>query len=107
MARQQRVLAGQTVAITGGARGIGRATAAVLAGQGMRGAIGDLDLDAARQAAAEIGPAAAALPLDVTDRASFTAFLDAAEEQLGPLDVLINNAGIMQVGRFVDEDDLA
>ena len=107
MARQQRVLAGQTVAITGGARGIGRATAAVLAGQGMRVAIGDLDLDAARQAAAEIGPAAVALPLDVTDRASFTAFLDAAEEQLGPLDVLINNAGIMQVGRFVDEDDLA
>lgn len=106
MARQMRVLAGQTVAITGGARGIGRATAAVLAGQGMRVAIGDLDLDAARKAAAEIGDTAVALPLDVTDRASFTAFLDAAEQQLGPVDVLINNAGIMQVGRFVDEDDL-
>jgi short-subunit dehydrogenase len=106
MARQLRVLAGQTVAITGGARGIGRATAAVLAGQGMRVAIGDLDLQAARQAACEIGASALALPLDVTERASFGAFLDDVEEQLGPLDVLINNAGIMQVGRFVDEDDL-
>ncbi|HEV7942197.1 MAG TPA: SDR family oxidoreductase [Solirubrobacteraceae bacterium] len=105
MARQLRVLAGQTVAITGGARGIGRATAGVLAGAGMRVAIGDLDLDAARQAAVEIGPSAVALPLDVTDRASFTAFLDGAEQQIGPLEVLINNAGIMQLGRFVDEDD--
>jgi short-subunit dehydrogenase len=106
MARQTRVLAGQTVAITGGARGIGRATAALLAAQGMRVAIGDLDLQAATQAAAELGRGAIALPLDVTDRASFTAFLDGVAEQLGPIDVLINNAGIMQVGRFVDEDDL-
>ena len=42
----------------------------------------------------------------MTDRDSFAAFLDGAEEQLGPLDVLVNNAGIMQVGRFIDEDDL-
>ncbi|HWJ50230.1 MAG TPA: SDR family NAD(P)-dependent oxidoreductase, partial [Solirubrobacteraceae bacterium] len=48
---------------------------------------------------------AVALPLDVTDRASFSAFLDEAERQLGPLDVLVNNAGIMQIGRFLDEDD--
>lgn len=106
MARQLRVLAGQTVAITGGGRGIGRATAIALAGQGMRVAVGDLDLDAAGKVAAEIGPSAVALPLDVTERASFVAFLDGVEQQLGPLDVLVNNAGIMQVGRFVDEDDL-
>lgn len=105
MAMHLRVLAGQTVAVTGGARGIGRATAGVLAGAGMRVAIGDLDLDAARQAAAEIGASAVGLPLDVTSRASFTAFLDRAEQQLGPLEVLINNAGIMQVGRFIDEDE--
>ena len=42
----------------------------------------------------------------MTDRDSFSAFLDGAEEQLGPLDVLVNNAGIMQIGRFLDEDDL-
>ncbi len=42
----------------------------------------------------------------MTDRDSFAAFLDGAEQQLGPLDVLVNNAGIMQIGRFIDEDDL-
>jgi NADP-dependent 3-hydroxy acid dehydrogenase YdfG len=106
MAKQLRNLAGQVAAVTGGARGIGLATVRALAGQGMRVALGDVDLDAARRAAAELGPSVVGLPLDVTDRRSFTAFLDAAEEQLGPVDVLVNNAGIMPLGRFVDEDDL-
>jgi NADP-dependent 3-hydroxy acid dehydrogenase YdfG len=106
MAKQPRILAGETAAITGGARGIGRATAEALMRQGMRVAIGDVDFDAARQTAEELGASAVALPLDVTDRASFAAFLDGAEQQLGPVDVLVNNAGIMQIGRFIDEDDL-
>jgi len=106
MAKQPRILAGQTAAITGAARGIGRATAAAFLRQGMRVAIGDVDLDAAQRTAAELGASAVALPLDVTERASFTAFLDGVEEQLGPLDVLVNNAGIMPIGRFIDEDDL-
>ncbi|HXQ00609.1 MAG TPA: SDR family oxidoreductase [Solirubrobacteraceae bacterium] len=106
MAKQPRILAGQTAAITGAARGIGKATAQALLRQGMRVAIGDVDLDAARETAAELGASAVALPLDVTDRASFAAFLDGAEAQLGPVEVLVNNAGIMQIGRFVDEDDL-
>jgi len=106
MAKQPRILAGETAAITGGARGIGRATAAALMRQGMRVAIGDVDLQTAQQSASELGPAAVALPLDVTDRASFSSFLDEAERQVGPLDVLVNNAGIMQIGRFIDEDDL-
>jgi len=105
MARQPRILAGETAAITGAARGIGRATAAALLGRGMKVAIGDVDFEAARRTAEELGPAAFALPLDVTDRAAFAAFLDGAEERFGPLDVLINNAGIMQLGRFIDEDD--
>jgi NAD(P)-dependent dehydrogenase (short-subunit alcohol dehydrogenase family) len=106
MAKQPRILAGQTAAITGGARGIGRATAQAFLRQGMRVAIGDVDLPLARKTAAELGPSAVALPLDVTERESFAAFLDAAEEQLGPLDVVVNNAGIMPLGRFIDEDDL-
>ncbi len=106
MAKQSRILAGQTAAITGGARGIGRATAAAFLRHGMRVAIGDVDFDAAERTASELGPRAVALPLDVTERASFAAFLDGAEEQLGPLDVLVNNAGIMPLGRFVDEDEV-
>ena len=72
----------------------------------MRVAIGDVDLEAARATAEELGPTAVALSLDVTERESFARFLDEAEAQLGPVDVLINNAGIMQIGRFIDEDDL-
>jgi NADP-dependent 3-hydroxy acid dehydrogenase YdfG len=106
MAKQPRILAGQVAAITGAARGIGRATAAAFLRQGMRVAIGDVDVDAARRTAGELGPSAVALELDVTDRDSFSTFLDGVEEQLGPLDVLVNNAGIMQIGRFLDEDDL-
>jgi NADP-dependent 3-hydroxy acid dehydrogenase YdfG len=106
MAKQLRNLAGQVAAITGAGRGIGRATARAFVEQGMRVAIGDVDLAAAQQAASELGPTTVALSLDVTDRASFAAFLDRAEEQLGPLDVLVNNAGIMPVGRFIDEDEL-
>lgn len=106
MAKQPRILAGETAAITGAARGIGRATAKAFLAQGMKVAIGDLDVEAARQTAAELGVSTIALPLDVTDRDSYAAFLDGAAEQLGPIDVLVNNAGIMQVGRFIDEDDL-
>jgi NAD(P)-dependent dehydrogenase (short-subunit alcohol dehydrogenase family) len=106
MAKQPRLLAGQSAAITGAARGIGRATAHAFLQAGMRVAIGDVDLSAAEQTARELGPRTVALPLDVTDRDSFARFLAAAEEQVGPLDVLVNNAGIMPVGRFIDEDDL-
>ena len=87
MAKERRALGGKVVAITGGARGIGKATATALVRKGCRVAIGDLDLPLAEQTAAELGGGTIALPVDVTDRASFAAFLDEAERQLGPLDV--------------------
>ncbi len=95
----------RVAAITGAGRGIGRATAQALAREGARVAVGDLDLDAARRTAAEVGPSALALELDVTRRESFARFLDETEARLGSLDVLVNNAGIMPLGRFLDEDD--
>jgi NAD(P)-dependent dehydrogenase (short-subunit alcohol dehydrogenase family) len=105
MAKVARSLTGQVVAITGGARGIGRATAAALITHGAQVAIGDIDASLARQTAQELGSATVGLPLDVTDSESFSEFLDQVESRLGPLDVLINNAGIMPVGPFVDETD--
>ena len=105
MAKQPRILAGQIALITGAARGIGRVTAEALVRRGMRVVIADVDFPAASRAAAELGASTVALALDVTDRASFSACLDAAQEQLGPVDVLINNAGIMPIGPFLEEDD--
>jgi len=105
MAREPRSLRGKVVAITGGARGIGKATAKALILKGAKVAIGDLDKDLAEQTAAELGGDTLALELDVTRRDSFEGFLDQVEERLGSLDVLVNNAGIMPLGKFVEEDD--
>jgi NAD(P)-dependent dehydrogenase (short-subunit alcohol dehydrogenase family) len=105
MAKAPRSLAGKVVAITGGARGIGRATAKALIAQGARVAIGDIDAPVAAQTASELGSGTLGLPLDVTDKASFQAFLTEVESRLGPLDVLVNNAGIMPIGPFLDETD--
>jgi NAD(P)-dependent dehydrogenase (short-subunit alcohol dehydrogenase family) len=105
LAKEKRSLSGKVVAITGGARGIGKATATALARRGARVAIGDLDLELADRTAAELGGDAIALRLDVTNRDSFEGFLDQVEERLGSLDVLINNAGIMPIGPFTEEDD--
>jgi len=107
MAKTLRSLNGQVVAITGGARGIGRATAAALIAQGARVGIGDIDAALVEQTASELGAGTVGLPLDVTDRESFAAFLDEVERQLGPLDVLVNNAGITPIGPFIDESDAA
>ena len=98
-------IAGKVVAITGAARGIGRATAEALVAHGARVAIGDVDAALAERTAEAIGRGTVAFALDVTRRASFAAFLDAVELQLGPIDVLVNNAGIMPLGPFLDEDD--
>ena len=105
MAKERRQLSGKVVAITGAARGIGKATAKALVNKGCRVAIGDLDLELAEQTAAELGGGTVALQLDVTDRASFEHFLDEAERQLGPIDAVVNNAGIMPVTPFEDESE--
>jgi NADP-dependent 3-hydroxy acid dehydrogenase YdfG len=97
-------LAGSSIAVTGAARGIGRATAELLVNAGAKVAIGDIDAEAAKAAAREIGGDTLALPLDVGDRSSFAAFLDGAAEAHGPLDVLVANAGLMPLGPFLGGD---
>jgi hypothetical protein len=100
-------IAGRVVAITGGAQGIGAATGALLAERGAKVALGDLDAERAAHTAAQIGRGTLGLPLDVRESASVSGFLDAAEAALGPVDVLVNNAGVMWVGPFADEPETA
>jgi NAD(P)-dependent dehydrogenase (short-subunit alcohol dehydrogenase family) len=107
MASQPRSLSGKVVVVTGGGRGIGAATAATLVRHGARVAIGDLDLELAKETAAALEPHAVALPLDVSDRAAFTALLDQVERELGPIYALVNNAGIMPLSMIEDESDRA
>src|SRR6516165_2279623 len=95
---------GKVIVITGGARGIGLATANALHNLGAKVAIGDVDDAKVKESGTALGLDVYG-KLDVTDRDSFSSFLDQVERQLGPIDVLINNAGIMPVGRIVDEPD--
>jgi NADP-dependent 3-hydroxy acid dehydrogenase YdfG len=95
-------LAGAHVVVTGGARGIGRATVEAFLARGAEVSFGDLDLDLARATAEETG--ASAHHLDVADRASYDAFVTAAEAEHGPVDVLVNNAGVMPNGAFLEMD---
>jgi NAD(P)-dependent dehydrogenase (short-subunit alcohol dehydrogenase family) len=103
MAKEQRALTGKVVAITGGGRGIGRAIAQALAREGARVAVCDLDRESAEGTAATLGDGAVGLAVDVTDHAALVGFLDGVEQRLGPLDVLVNNAGIMAVTPLADE----
>lgn len=97
-----RTLSGKRIAITGAGRGIGRATAVELHRRGALVAIGDIDADAAKDAATAIGTDVTAHHIDVTDTESFASFLADAKQAMGGLDVLINNAGVMPIGHFLD-----
>ncbi len=99
----RRSVQGRVVAITGGARGIGASTARLLAAKGAQVAIGDLDADLAEKTAAELG--VHGFGVDVTDARQFAKFLDEVTTGLGPIDVLINNAGIMPLRRVDEESE--
>src|SRR3954453_14676883 len=96
-------LEGRTALVTGGAGGIGAATARRLAAEGARVAVGDLDVDAARAIAAEID--GLATELDVTDTASVARAVAAVGDAFGPVDVLVNNAGTDRFAFFVKTDE--
>ena len=90
-------LAGKVAIVTGGGRGIGRAIAETLSADGARVAISARSVDQLDETVNSIrdaGGHALAFPLDVTDSQAVKQMVDAVEEQLGPVDLLVNNAGI-------------
>ena len=100
----KRDISGLTVVVTGAARGIGAATAELLAARGAIVALGDLDTTLVQEVAERIGPGAVGAHLDVTSPDSWQEFLRAVGE-VGPIDVLVNNAGIMPLGSVLKEPD--
>jgi 3-oxoacyl-[acyl-carrier protein] reductase len=89
-------LAGKVALITGAGRGIGRVTAETFVREGARVALCDVDLVEVEAAATEIGGEARAYRLDVTDAASVAEVVAAVKRDLGRIDVLVNNAGIIR-----------
>ncbi len=95
-------LEGKSAIVTGSARGIGRAFAEAYVREGATVAIADINLEAAEKTASEIGPAAYAVRLDVTDQASIDAAIAAVENKAGGLDILINNAALFDAAPIVE-----
>ncbi len=96
-------LQGAVAVVTGGASGIGAATCRRLAAEGARVAVTDLNLEGAREIAAEVS--GQPYELNVADNESVCTAVAAAESELGPIDVLVNNAGYDEFGFFVNTDE--
>jgi len=103
-------LKGKTALVTGGAQGIGKAIAEVLAKAGADVAVSDINMEAAGKTAAELsglGVKAVAIQGNVADSESAREMVDKAVAELGKLDILVNNAGITRdnlIMRMKDED---
>ena len=95
-------LEGRVALVTGGGSGIGAATCRRLAAEGARVAVTDLDADKAREVAQEVS--GQPYELNVADNESVRSAVAAVESDLGPVDVLVNNAGYDEFGFFVNTD---
>jgi len=95
-------LAGRVVLVTGAARGIGAGIARAAAGAGAAVALGDVAEATVRETAAALGGRALGLRMDVSDARSVRGAVDETEARLGPVDVLVNNAGIDVVAPFIE-----
>jgi len=95
-------LDGKTALITGGASGIGRAAAIMMAREGARLAIGDQDAEGALRVARQIGDRAIAITIDVTDFEAWRGALRLVEAELGALNVLVHSAGVGSFGTVED-----
>ena len=100
-------LDGKVAIVTGAGHGIGRGIAERFAREGARVAVNDVDAERAEEVAAAIGSGAVAAPADVSDSAAVESMFDTVLERLDPVDVLVNNAGLIDVERHVLEADEA
>jgi NAD(P)-dependent dehydrogenase (short-subunit alcohol dehydrogenase family) len=107
MSELERPLNGSVVVVTGGTGGIGLETGRALVAAGAKVALGDLDGEKAASEAAALGEGNFGGRLDVTDMASFESFVDQVETELGPIDGLVNNAGVMILGALDEESEEA
>jgi 2-hydroxycyclohexanecarboxyl-CoA dehydrogenase len=98
-------LEGKVALVTGAGRGIGKAIAERLASEGAKVAVADIDPATAAATAAEIGRGAIAVTMDVTDGASVRDAVAETAKQLGPIDVLVNNAGWDKIEPFVKSQE--
>jgi 3-oxoacyl-[acyl-carrier protein] reductase len=102
-----RRLDGKVAVVTGSGHGIGRGIAERFAAEGARVVVNDVDADRAEDAAAAIGEAAVAVAADVSRSVEVDRLVDTALKTFGGLDVLVNNAGLIDVERHVLEADEA
>jgi len=97
-------VAGKVAIVTGGASGMGKADAILLAREGATVVVADLNEKAGQEVAASIGEAAIFIRLDVSDEDNWKTLIAATVEQFGRLDILVNNAGMIALGTIVDTD---
>jgi len=97
-------VAGKVAIVTGGASGMGKADAILLAREGATVVVADLNEKAGQEVAASIGEAAIFMRLDVSDEDNWKTLIAATVEQFGRLDILVNNAGMIALGTIVDTD---
>jgi NAD(P)-dependent dehydrogenase (short-subunit alcohol dehydrogenase family) len=102
---------GKVALVTGGARSLGRQDCLTLAGEGCRVIVLDLNGEGAVETAKDIadkGGAARGYEVDITDRAALAEVIRRAESEIGPVDICVNNAGLIYtLGQLKDMDDAA
>ena len=103
--RNMAELPGKVAIVTGGAGGIGSATAKLLVDEGAKVVVADVDADNGREVAGALGDAAAFKQTDVSDAEQVQALVDFAVERFGGLDIMFNNAGVgSALKRFLHDD---
>ena len=97
-------LDGKVIAITGASSGIGEATARLLAAEGAKVSLAARREERIRALAAEIGEAALAVTTDVADEQQAKVFIERTRDELGGLDAVVNNAGVMLLGPVIMQE---